>query len=61
MLNNGINIDESIPGREYIMYPPNKKGFVIKGLYQGNSFYFNSDECKTFLKNISDNNCFNFV
>jgi len=54
VLNNGINIDESIPGREYIMYPPNKKGFVIKGLYQGNPFYFNSDECKTFLKNISD-------
>ena len=54
VINNGINIDESIPGREYIMYPPNKKGFVIKGLYQGNPFYFNSDECKTFLKNISD-------
>ena len=54
VINNGINIDESIPGREYIMYPPNKKGFVIKGLYQGNPFYFNSDECKTFLNNISD-------
>ena len=54
VINNGINIDESIPGREYIMYPPNKKGFIIKGLYQGNPFYFNSDECKTFLKNISD-------
>ena len=54
VINNGINIDESIPGREYIMYPHNKKGFVIKGLYQGNPFYFNSDECKTFLKNISD-------
>ena len=54
VINNGINIDESIPGREYIIYPPNKKGFVIKGLYQGNPFYFNSDECKTFLKNISD-------
>ena len=54
VINNGINIDESIPGREYIMYPPNKQGFVIKGLYQGNPFYFNSDECKTFLKNISD-------
>ena len=54
VINNGINIDESIPGREYIMYPPNKKGFVVKGLYQGNPFYFNSDECKTFLKNISD-------
>ena len=49
-----INIDESIPGREYVMYPPEKKGFVIKGLYQGNPFYFNSGEYKTFLKNISD-------
>ena len=54
LLNNGINIDESIPGREYIMYPPDKKGFVIKGLYQGNPFYFNSEEYKNFLKNISD-------
>ena len=52
--NKNINIDESIPGREYIMYPPEKKGFVIKGLYQGNPFYFNSGEYKTFLKNISD-------
>ena len=52
--NKNINIDESIPGREYIMYPPEKKGFVIKGLYQGNPFYFNSAEYKTFLKNISD-------
>ena len=54
LLNDGINIDESIPGREYIMYPPDKKGFVIKGLYQGNPFYFNSEEYKNFLKNISD-------
>ena len=54
LLKYGINIDESIPGREYIMYPPDKKGFVIKGLYQGNPFYFNSDEYKNFLKNISD-------
>ena len=36
------------------MYPPDKKGFVIKGLYQGNPFYFNSEEYKNFLKNISD-------
>ena len=54
LINKGVNIDESIPGREYIMYPPDKKGFVIKGLYQGNPFYFNSDEYKNFLKNISD-------
>ena len=52
--NKGINIDESIPGREYILYPPDKKGFVIKGLYQGNPYYFNSEDHKTFLKNISD-------
>ena len=52
--NKGISIDESIPGREYIMYPPDKKGFVIKGLYQGNPYYFNSDDYNTFLKNISD-------
>ena len=52
--NKGIRIDESIPGREYIMYPPDKKGFVIKGLYQGNPYYFNSDDYKTFLNNISD-------
>ena len=51
---NNINIDESIPGREYIIYPPDKKGFVIKGLYQGKAFYFNSEESKTFIKNISD-------
>ena len=50
----GINIDESIPGREYIIYPPEKKGFVIKGLYNGNAYYFNSKEHKNFLKNISD-------
>ena len=50
----GISIDESIPGREYIMYPPEKKGFVIKGLYQGNPYYFNSEDCKNFFKNISD-------
>ena len=36
------------------MYPPEKRGFVIKGLYQGKSYYFNSEEFKTFLKNISD-------
>jgi hypothetical protein len=52
--NKGVNIDESIPGREYILYPPDKKGFVIKGLYQGNPYYFNSEDHKTFLKNISD-------
>ena len=50
----GISIDESIPGREYIMYPPEKKGFVIKGLYQGNPFYFGSKDCQSFIKNISD-------
>ena len=54
VVNKGISIDESIPGREYIMYPPDKKGFVIKGLYQGNPFYFNSNDYKTFLKNIND-------
>ena len=52
--NNNINIDESIPGREYIIYPPDRKGFVIKGLYQGKAFYFNSEDSKTFIKNISD-------
>ena len=51
---NSINIDESIPGREYIIYPPDKKGFVIKGLYNGKAYYFNSDDFKTFEKNISD-------
>ena len=51
---NNINVDESIPGREYIIYPPDRKGFVIKGLYQGKGFYFNSEESKTFIKNISD-------
>ena len=54
LIKNGISIDECIPGREYIMYPPEKRGFVIKGLYQGKSYYFNSEEFKTFLKNISD-------
>ena len=52
--NNKINIDESIPGREYIIYPPDKKGFVIKGLYQGKAYYFNSEDSKKFIKNISD-------
>ena len=51
---NSINIDESIPGREYIIYPPDKKGFVIKGLYNGKAYYFNSDDFKTFRKNVSD-------
>ena len=51
---NSINIDESIPGREYIIYPPDKKGFVIKGLYNGKAYYFNSDDFKKFEKNISD-------
>ena len=51
---NNINIDESIPGREYIIYPPDKKGFVIKGLYQGKAFYFKSEEEKNFIKNISE-------
>lgn len=51
---NNINIDESIPGREYIIYPPDKKGLVIKGLYQGKGFYFNSEDSKSFIKNISD-------
>ena len=51
---NSINIDESIPGREYIIYPPDKKGFVIKGLYKGKAYYFNSEAHKTFEKNISD-------
>ena len=51
---NSISIDESIPGREYIIYPPEKKGFVIKGLYQGKAFYFNSEEEKKFRKNIED-------
>ena len=51
---NNINIDESIPGREYIIYPPDKKGFVIKGLYQGKAFYYNSENSKTFKKNINE-------
>ena len=51
---NSISIDESIPGREYIIYPPEKKGFVIKGLYQGKAYYFNSEEEKKFRKNIED-------
>ena len=50
----GLNIDESIPGREYIIYPPEKKEFVIKGLYQGNAYYFNSEDYQNFIKNISD-------
>ena len=52
--NHNINIDESIPGREYIIYPPDRKGIVIKGLYQGKGFYFNSEDSKTFIENISD-------
>ena len=51
---NNINIDESIPGREYIIYPPDRKGFVIKGLYQGKGFYFKSEDSKNFIENISD-------
>ena len=53
-LKNNISIDESIPGREYIIYPPDRKGFIIKGLYQGKAFYFNSEDSKNFIKNISD-------
>ena len=43
---NSITIDESIPGREYMIYPPDKKGLIIGGLYKGKAFYFNSEDVK---------------
>ena len=48
-----INIKSSCPGREYIIYPPEKKGLVIKGLYDNIPYYFNSKNGEEFKNNIS--------
>ena len=29
-----------------MIYPPDKKGLIIGGLYKGKAFYFNSEDVK---------------
>ena len=53
-LKNNIKIDDSIPGRGYIIYPPEKRGIVIKGLYNGEGYFYKSENFKDFEQNTSN-------
>lgn len=46
---NNINISDSIPGN-----PSSKKGIVVKGLYQEEGYYYNSENFKEFEKKFSE-------
>ena len=57
---NDINIENCIPGSEYILYPHERRGKIEKGLYEGEAFYYKSTNYDNFIKNISDIEIENF-
>ena len=60
MNNNDFNIENSIPGSEYILYPHERRGKIEKGLYEGEAFYYKSINYDNFIKNINDIEIENF-
>ena len=57
---NEINIENCIPGSEYILYPHERRGKIEKGLYEGEAFYYKSINYDNFIKNINDIEIENF-
>ena len=57
---NDINIENCIPGSEYILYPHERRGKIDKGLYEGEAFYYKSNSYDNYIKNISDIEIENF-
>ena len=50
--NNAILISDSVPGREYILYPQEKRGISNIGLYSEEPFYYKSENYNKYIKQL---------
>ena len=50
--NNDILISDSVPGREYILYPHEKRGILNFGLYANEPYYFKSKNFSKYIKSL---------
>ena len=50
---NTLLVSECVPGREYIIYPHEKRGISFNGLNSGEAFYFQSENYKKFISYVS--------